>query len=163
MSYKLDIAPVEERDIEDLLHNMRPDDAQELRIVYSPESVSDVVRRTVESSLVKYACRIPESGRLMCICGVIHENIMSDRGCIWEIGTTAMAENPRLVVYNSPLMVKSMMEATPNITVYYNFMPAHFRHYRKWAEKLLNARFADGLLATSSGSSIVRFTIERGD
>jgi hypothetical protein len=103
MTWAVEITPVTEQDMEDLLANIREADLEESRAA-TPLEPKTALRLSVNMSEEAYAGKV--NGQLVCIFGVARKSMLSDEGIPWLVGTDLVERYGILVAKRSRNMVR---------------------------------------------------------
>ena len=148
--------PTTLEDIDELIANIRPEDAEEARLSGVPvtrELFADRIAGAISA-------RSENSGRLYAVAGTFTITGLAGTSVIWGMSTRHAITSKRRFVRMSVEMAE-MVTMQSASTRFINAMPAHYTGYIEWAKRHLSASF-DGEFVSPTGTRFLTFTITKG-
>lgn len=151
------VSPVTPEDTDELVRTMRRQDVEEVALM-SGCTPAEIVPRSIAVSTVCYAMRIPD-GPLLCIFGAAQRS--PSMASIWELGTASIDRHPIQFVRACPPALQLVMDALPDVDLFFNSIPTQNRRSMRWL-KTLGAVFNDPIVRPP-GILVSGFAIYRKD
>lgn len=143
-------------DLYELVDDIRKEDALETVMA----GYGDPREATIHSAMASAVCFSARcGGDLLCLFGVKHTSEKTAN--VWEIGTSLLRRHVKSFLKAVPVGMRLLMDATPSIDEYRNFMPSDWAGYRSWAEKYLGAEFEDRDVLCGDGHAFRGFVVRR--
>lgn len=129
MTWEIDIHPVDERDVAELLANIREADLEESRAmtVLAPDVA---LRMSINMSDEAYAGRV--DGRLVAVFGVARKTTLSTEGVPWMVGTPLIERYGITVARRSRNMVRLWRTKYTYMRNYVDIRNTVSIHWLKW-------------------------------
>jgi len=135
-------------DIAAVAADIRPSDAEELRIGCWGMSPHPALAHSVSVSDLSIAARL--DGQAAAIFGVRAHSLIDRTAIIWMIATRTADAHPRLLARASRPCLHTLMRILPWAETFHNAFPSSHTHVRQWLE-WLGAWFSTPILVPDPG------------
>ena len=159
MTGRIQVEPATDKDVDDLLNHIRPEDADEVVLSGTFANPEQAITMSVITSDVVIACRC--DGDLLCLIGARRLHPRDTRAILWELGTTHIRRHRREFLRASVDGLRRVMNSLPSVVDFYNYMPDHYATYRKWAERYMKAQFSQTAIPSITGVPFREFHIRK--